>query len=191
MITEIIDWYKMLSQKKITLIYSGPLWSEGIGGIAGTLCKRLEYDKIPLNMSMEVFSVFVEQMNNMLMYSEEKEMFTMTDGCSAESPKGIFVLGKEGSKFFIQTGNAMKNENIEMIKSRIDYLNTLDKAALRSYYKQQMHSPAVHPGSKGAGLGFIEIARRISSKIFYSFTPLSGDLSFFTLYVTIGEGADE
>ena len=186
MIMDMIGWHKMLSDKKIILIYSGPLWSEGIGGLAGTLKKRFEFDKLPLHTSQEVFSVFVEQMNNMLMYSAEKEQFQ-----TAESPKGTFILGKDGNTYFIQTGNVMKSESIELIKSRIDYLNTLDKKELRTFYKEQLRLSDDNPESKGAGLGLIEIARRISSKIEYSFTPYDEGFTFFSLYVSIGGGEDE
>ena len=186
MIMDMIDWHEMLNEKNITLVYSGPLWSEGIGGIAGTLKKRLEFDKISIQTSQEVFSVFVEQMNNMLMYSAEKEDFSVSDNTADKSPKGTFILGKENNTFFIQTGNIMKNDSIALVKNRIDYLNTLDKEALRKFYKEQMHLVDNNPESKGAGLGFIEIARRISSKINYSFTPCGESRSFFTLYVKIG-----
>jgi len=193
----------MLNDKKITLIYSGPLWSEGIGGIAGTLKKKLEFDKMPINTSQEVFSVFVEQMNNMLMYSAEKEIFNVSEEDSTESPKGTFVLGtvndtgdknipdKENKKYFIQTGNVMRNSSVELVKKRIDHLNMMDKTELRKYFKEQMRLEDDNPESRGAGLGFIEIARRISSKIEYDFDPYDDERSFFSLYVTIGGKKDE
>ena len=186
MILDMLGYHKMLKENKITLVYSGPLWSEGIGGIAGTLRKRLEFDELPLETSQKVFSVFVEQMNNMLMYSAEKEQFEIDGGKSIESPKGTFVLGKEGKTYLIQTGNVIKNARIEKIKDKIDYLNTLDKQALRKYYKEQLRAENTNEESKGAGLGFIEIARRSSSKIEYSFEPYDDNFTFFTLYVVIG-----
>jgi hypothetical protein len=180
------SYHKMLKANSILLVYSGPLWSEGIAGLAGALKKRLEFDELPLETSQEVFSVFVEQMNNMLMYSAEKEFFELEEEAHVEAPKGTFILGKRGKTYFIQTGNAIKNENVEKIKNKIDHLNTLDKKELRAYYREQTRRENSELDSKGAGLGFIEIARRISSKIEYSFTPYDGDFSFFTLYVTIG-----
>jgi len=182
-----IGWHKMLNNNKITLVYSGPLWSEGIGGIAGTLKKRMEFDKMPLQTAQKVFSVFIEQMNNMLMYSAEKELFFVENGKDSEAPKGTFILGREGKKYFIQTGNAVKNEAVNLIKNRIDYLNTLDKIEIRKYYKEQLRNGDTNPESKGAGLGFIEIARRISSKIEYSFESYEEGLTYFTLFAAIGE----
>ena len=183
---DMLGYHKMLRENKITLVYSGPLWAEGIGGVAGTLKKRLEYDELPLETSQEVFSVFVEQMNNMLMYSTEKEQFDTPDELHSEAPKGTFILGTKGKSYFIQTGNMMRNETVDPVRNRIDYLNTLDKLELRKYFKEQMRLESSDPESKGAGLGLIEIARRISSKIEYTFTPFDEKYTFFTMYVTIG-----
>jgi len=190
MLKDIINLRDILKEKKITFIYSGPLWAEGIGSMAEALKRKLELDKITLNTKQEIFSVFAEQMNNMLMYSAEKEEFKQTDDIKTEYPKGTFILGKEGKTYFIQTGNLMKNSGIELIKSRIDYLNTLDKDALRKYYKEQVRYEDDNPESKGAGLGLIEIARRINGKMEYSFTPYNDELTFYSLYVAIEEKKD-
>ena len=181
-----LDYHKMLRENMITLVYSGPLWAEVIGGVAGTLKKRFEFDELPLETSQEVFSVFVEQMNNMLMYSTENTQFGKPDELHSEVPKGTFIMGTRGKEYFIQTGNMMRNEFVDAVKNKIDYLNTLDKTELRKYYNEQMRGEPENPESKGAGLGLIEISRRISSKIEYEFTPFDEDYTFFTMYVTIG-----
>ena len=189
MILDMLEYHRMLSANNIILVHSGPLWSDGIGGIAKALKSRLEFDELPLETSQRVFSVFVEQMNNMLMYSAEKDAKEENEK-DFEPTKGTFVLGKldkKGKTYFIQTGNVMKNERVEPVKNKLDHLNTLDKGALRKYYKEQTRLENDNPESRGAGLGFIEIARRISSKIEYSFTPYDEGLTFFTMHVTIGE----
>jgi len=181
---DLMEYHKKLRRCKIILVYSGPLWAEGIGGFASTVKKRLEYDNLPLETSQEVFSVFVEQMNNMLMYSADKEQFA-TDEIHSEAPKGTFIMGVQGNQYFIQTGNVMEVKTVDMIKEKIDYINTLDKKELRAYYKEQRMDNS-NPDSKGAGLGLIEIARRVSSKIEYSFKPFEDGYMFFTLFATIG-----
>jgi hypothetical protein len=80
----------------------------------------------------------------------------------------------------------MKTESVNRIKSRIDYLNTLDKEEVNNYYWEQSLIDNNDPDSKGAGLGLIEIARRISSKIEYTFKPYDEHHTFFTMYVKIG-----
>jgi hypothetical protein len=175
----------MLADNHISIIYSGPILAEKLDGFAEILESRLGLDDLPLTMSQSVFSVFVEQMNNMIMYSAEKECFSGPDGRNFEVSKGIFIFGVFNKTYFMQSGNVIKNSDVELLKNQIDYLNTLDKNGLRQFYKQQMKAQNSNTGSKGGGLGLIEIARRATSKIDYEFTPHGGDMSYFTLYVTI------
>jgi hypothetical protein len=177
----------MLAENDIGIIYSGPIWAGGIDGMAEMLLKRLEYDDISLNVSQSVFSTFVEQMNNMLMYSAENEKRHDTREGRKKKSRGIYIIGIKNSEYFIQTGNVVTDRISEILKERIDYLNTLDKKEMRQYYKELLKAEDDNPESKGAGIGLIEIARRTSSPIEYSFEPLADGLQYFTMYITINQ----
>jgi len=179
------EYSQMLNDLNASVLYSGPIWAEGIDGLAELLLRRLDFDSIPLTFAQSIFSVFVEQMNNMLMYSAERELYDHNNGKQINVSKGIFVLGIQDKTYFIQTRNIIKDSNIKILKTRIDYLNTLDKKELRRYYKEQVKAENENPESKGAGLGLIEIARRASSKIEYEFESCNDGLSYFSMYVTI------
>lgn len=185
MIMDIPEYVKTLRDNNISVMYSGPIWAYGIDGIAEMLQRRLEVDGLPQSASRAVFSVFVEQMNNMLMYSTDKEPVEQENGEKGEISKGIFVLGMKDKTYFVYTGNLLKDSSAEILKKRIDYLNTLDKKQLRKYYKECMQSEDDNPESKGAGLGLIEIARRASSKILYEFQPKDDGMQYYTMYVEI------
>lgn len=187
MIVDMLEYYNMIKNYNIDIIYSGPLWADGIEGIAGTLKKRMEFDELSLPASQSVFSVFVEQMNNMLMYSAEKQTYDTPDNGYSNISKGVFILGAKDKAYFVQSGNAIKNDHIELIKTKIDLLNTLSKKELRQYYKEQLKAENKNPESKGAGIGLIEIARRATAPIEYSFVPYGENLSFFTMFITIAK----
>jgi len=183
MITDMLEFYNMTKKYNLEIIYSGALWADGIEGIGEILRKRMAFEEMSLSASQAVFSVFVEQMNNMLMYSEEKQK---VENRPAGVPKGVFLLGARGRVYIAQSGNVMKNENVESLKNRIDHLNTLDKTSLRKYYKEQIRRESKKLENKGGGIGLIEIAKRASSPISYDFKPYSEGLTFFTMCVTIG-----
>ncbi|MCL1820159.1 MAG: SiaB family protein kinase [Oscillospiraceae bacterium] len=187
MILDMLEYYNMISKLNINIIYSGPLWADGIEGIADTVRKCLEFDELTTNVSHSVFSVFVEQMNNMLMYSQEKMQVEISSRLT-DVPKGAFVLGSRDKTYFLQSGNVMNNSSIEFLKERIDYINTLDKKDLRKYYREMIKADNTNPESKGGGIGLIEIAKRATSKIEYSFVPFEEDKSFFSMFVTISRG---
>jgi len=185
------EYSKMLDKNKIRVIYSGPIWAGGVEGMAELLTKRLEYDEVPFCSSQAVFSIFVEQMNNMMMYSADKEPKTNTEGALLEVSKGIFILGIQESTYFIQSGNVVTNNSASILKTRIDHLNTLDKKGLRKFYKERLKSDNDNPESKGAGLGLIEIARRASTPIEYEFDTYDDKRQYFTMYLTIKQGGKE
>lgn len=185
MLVDMVKYYEMLKKHNINIIYSGPIWMDGVECIGTTLRKRLEFDAMPLGASQAVFSVFIEQMNNMLHYSADREVF-QDENSEKNQGTGVFILGCENRQYFLQTGNVMKKQQQKMMKERIDYLNTLDKKELRRYYKERIKAENNNPDSMGAGIGLIEIARRASSKIEYSFTELDEENLFFSMYVTIG-----
>lgn len=178
-------YLKTLEEANVSVMYSGPIWTSGINNLAEMLQHRLEIDALPLSASQAVFSVFVEQMNNMLQYSTEKETFEQQNGVCIDTSKGIFILGMKDKKYFIYTGNLVSNYSMKILTERIDYLNSLDKKEMRKYFKERVNADNDNPESKGAGLGLIEIARRASSKIVYEFEPRENEMQYFTMYVEI------
>ena len=186
MAIDMIEYNGMLKKLNISMIYSGPMWQDGIEDLADLLQTRLDIDEISISAARSIFSVFVEQVTNVLMYSVEKERFLQPDKDPIDVSTGTLILGCKGQTYFIQTSNAVKNESAELIKSRIDYLNTLDKKALRQYYRERLGADNDNPESQGAGLGLIEIARRATAPIEYKFEPIDEGISFFTMYVEIG-----
>ena len=182
---DILRYSKMLEDNHVYIVYSGPMWTEKLEAFAEMLQKWLDLEDISSSTSQSIFSVFIEQMNNMIMHSEKEEYCNLSGNKCFKISKGIFIFGRHDKTYFIQSGNVMKSSQTELLKSRIDYLNTLDKKELQQYYKQQIKAENDNPESKGAGLGLIEIAKQASSRIDYEFTPYGDDLSYFTMYVTI------
>jgi len=180
-----LEYNNMLIDNNISIIYSGPLWADGIDGMAEFLQRRLDMDDLSLSTSQSVFSVFVEQLNNMLMYSTDKKQSERTEEADSDAAKGIFIMGKQEDKYYLQTGNFMKDSSVNLLRDRIDHLNTLDKQQLRQYFKEQRKAENDNPESKGGGIGLIEVARRATSKIDYEFIPIGDGITYFTMYVTI------
>jgi len=186
---DLSEYMGVVEKLNIKVIYSGPLWEDGIKGLADMVKTHLSHDQVKVNASKAIFSVFIEQVTNMLMYSAEKKEYSQPpDNELVNVSIGTLILGNRTDKsdtFFVQTKNAVKNDNISFLKTTLDHLNTLDKNELRQLHKRKLRSDDNHPESQGAGLGLIEIARRAITPIGYSFEPISDSLSFFTLYVEI------
>jgi len=210
MVLNMREYSNKFKEMNINVSYSGPMWDDGVKGIAEMVKTSLSHDELSGKASKIIFSVFVEQVTNMLMYSAEKEQygttereevstgmlilgnrgrtyFIQTGNAKEEVSTGMLILGNRGRTYFIQTGNAIKNESMALVKGRIDHLNSLDKKELRQYHKERLRGENDNPESKGVGLGLIEIARRATAPIGYSFEMIDEKLSYFSMYVEIAQ----
>lgn len=175
---------EMLDAHHIYILYNGFIWSKKLEELSVLMQAQLEQSNMPAHASQSVFSIFVEKMNNIISYSADKEVITV-GGENVEASKGIFIFGEENNTFFIQTGNTIKNSNVEFLKKRIDHVNTLEKSELRKYQKAMLLSRNENPESRGAGVGLIEIARRATSKIEYDIIQVDENKSFITMYTLV------
>jgi len=60
----------------------------------------------------------------------------------------------------------------------------MDKDELKIYYKERRRADR-EGDSKGAGIGFIEMARKSSQPLEFSFQKIDDKHSFFTIKITI------
>lgn len=182
---ELYDLYRDLKSKRILFCYSGPIAHAGIEGVAQTLRMNLEYDDTGNATKVAVFSIFIEQVQNILNYSAER-----LGGAETESENelgfGTVAIGREADgSYFIYCGNRVYNKDTAELGRRIDELKGLSKDELKALYKERrrMEPP---PGSKGAGLGLVEIARKAGKPIEYSFRKIDEIFSFFIIKVVVG-----
>jgi len=188
---DMTEYTGVVEKLNIKVIYNGPMWDDGIKGLAEMVRTHLSHDHLPGSASKAVFSVFVEQVTNILMHSEEKEQYSQPPTYEMiDVSIGTVIMGNKADKrgsFFVQTKNAVRDESIDFLKERIDYLNSLDKQELRQFHRETIRGDNANSKSRGAGLGLIEIARRATAPIEYSFETISEGLSFFSLYVEINQ----
>ncbi|WP_247875675.1 SiaB family protein kinase [Azospirillum sp. TSH100] len=171
-----------LDEKGIVFSFSGYL-SEGIlYSLGEALREKMALEAADGPTIRRVFSVFVEQMQNIIRYSAEK--MSGTAGRAVELSAGMVTIGMERGKVFIVCGNTVRNSEVPRLKERLDHLKSLDRDGIKTYYREQLREDP-DDGSRGATLGLIEIARRASDPIDYDFNAMDADRSFFCLKVRV------
>ena len=171
-----------LDAKGIVFSFSGYL-SEGIlYSLGEALREKMTLEETDGPTIRRVFSVFVEQMQNIIRYSAEK--LTGGDQRAVELSAGMVTIGMEQGKVFIVCGNIVLDSDVPRLRERLDFLKGLDKDAIKTYYREQLRE-APEEGSRGATIGLIEIARRASEPIEYDFAPSEDGKTFFCLKVRI------
>jgi hypothetical protein len=77
-----------------------------------------------------------------------------------------------------------------LVKNRLEQVNSLDQEGLKQLFKESRLNTTISEVG-GAGLGFIDMARKSNNKLVYNFIEQNDTMSFFTLLSTISTKKEE
>lgn len=177
----LLDLQKLLQNNGVLISFSGRFTQAIIEELGEAVKKYLETEAISQNETYNVFSVFIEQTQNIKNYSFQKRGLPLGDRIANS---GIVAIGKSEDGYFVSAGNLVENKDIAVIVSKLNEILMHDKVGLKKLYKEQMKKE-IPPGSTGAGLGLIDMARRASKPLSHSVVSLDDQISFFTLKVYV------
>ncbi|MBF0537957.1 MAG: hypothetical protein HQL03_06855 [Nitrospirae bacterium] len=181
MLMDLYELYQQMFYEKIIFCFSGPVSQNVVEGIGATLKLKMEVEENDINTIQKVFSIFVEQMQNLMNYSAER---VSQEKAGGDLGIGIFVVGFREGHFYVRCGNKIHNDKLNMIREQVDELRTLNSDELKALYRQRRKEPDPDD-SKGAGLGFIEMARKASQPIEIDYTAVDETISFLSITVCI------
>uniref|UniRef100_E6QRA5 Uncharacterized protein n=1 Tax=mine drainage metagenome TaxID=410659 RepID=E6QRA5_9ZZZZ len=168
--------------KGILFYYSGNLSQNVVAAMGDALKLRLEEWGAKGGMARKLFSGFIEMMQNAVQYSPG---YPDPSGDKI----GTIAISKHYDKHYIVCGNLIKKENIFRIQEKLESLKNMSleeiKLAYRTQLKNEDHDKDAL--SKGAGLGFLTLARDASEPMEYMITDVldHAELAVFFLKTTI------
>ncbi len=177
---EMFKFRDYLQEKGIIFCYSGYMTEEVLSGIGNAIKKKLELEQTDKKTARALFAIFVEQVQNVIRYSAEREPPGGEDDL-AELRYGVLSVGQNlENRYFVSCGNLVRQNDVERLGSSLDHIQNLDKDGLKVLYKETLKGESPD-GSKGAGVGFIDIARRAENGFEFDFTRVDDDHSYFCL----------
>jgi hypothetical protein len=180
---DLYDLRQTLGQSGVMFAYSGYMTEQVRLAVGETLKHKLSVEDANTKTSRSVFAVFVEQVQNVIRYSAEK-LTEVPEPEAAELRYGILTVGREEGEYVLISGNLIRRDDVERVSSRLRDLQTMGPDQLKRLYKEKLREgPDEH--SKGAGIGFIEIARRASKPLEFDFVGVDDRHSFFALKANI------
>ena len=171
-----------LDQRGIIFSFSGYM-SEGIlYSLGDALRQKMALEETNISTVKKVFSVFVEQAQNIIRYSADKVSGDI--GKAVELSSGMVTIGTENDRFFIVCANVVLASDEPKLRDRLERLQKMDRDEIKAYYKEQLRE-APEEQSRGATIGLIEIARRASEPIEFDFDRIDDQSFFFCMKVSI------
>jgi hypothetical protein len=189
---ELFGFRSQLRRSGIMFAYCGYVTEPVLSGVGDALKQRLVIEDTDTKTVRSVFAVFVEQMQNIIRYSAEQgdtpasvpEEAGAPSGAVSELRYGIVTIGHEDDGYVVKAGNLVNKVDVGRLRAKLEQIRSADKDTLKAMYKETLKAePEV--GSKGAGVGFIEIARRASKPIAFDFAEVDDQFTFFALEAAI------
>lgn len=176
----IFDIHKTLIDRSIILAYEGEFTQEITKSVLSMTERNLESMGEESSVKRKVFNIMVECLQNIVKHCEENGGNQRTLQNSA-----VFMIGKEDDDYIIVSGNPVKEETKVFLSSKLEQINNLDKEGLKTLYKEIIKSGDGLSDKGGAGLGFVDMARKSGQKLLYDFEPIGEGIYFFSLKVRV------
>ncbi len=171
----VYSFYKTMDDHEITLVYEGEVTHQITKAFTSLTETNMQKDEESNSTQKKVFHVMVECLQNISKHADIiEDSYINRDG------RGIFMVSKGKEEYSVTTGNILENSKITEITKTLDQVNSLDKDGLKKLYKQQIKEGRLS-NKGGAGLGFIDIAKKTGQKINYNFLNINENYSFFVL----------
>jgi hypothetical protein len=165
------DFDKRIKESDVLMVYKGDFGKDSIMPIISIIEEKMKAENEVGPKAF--FLILVELLQNVSRHNIQENGFK----------DGIFMITEaEDGNYWTSVGNVVSKETMEVLVERINELNGMDAMDLKKAYKQTLREGSFSDKG-GAGLGLIEIARKSSDKLDYSFEEMSDGKFFFTFNV--------
>ncbi|GAA0783182.1 hypothetical protein E1180_04700 [Roseibium denhamense] len=175
---DIYNFREELSTRNTLFAYSGMVSENLLHSLGSAVKQQMELKNADGKVARRVFSVFVEQVQNVIRYSDEKHWLsdTITDRLSS----GVVAFGHENDRFFVICGNPLPAAEAAKLSERLQLISTMDEDTLRKYYRTKLREDPEEQ-SEGGSIGLLEIARRATEPLEFDFYDIDDGRKFFVL----------
>ena len=175
----VYSFHESMENKDVKLVYKGEITHQVTKAFTSLTETNMMVEEESNSVQKKVFHVIVEFLQNISKHADY-----MSNDDSHEEGSGVFLLLKNAENYVITTGNILLKQKEAAISGVLDKINSLDKEGLKALYKQQIKEGRLSDKG-GAGLGFIDIAKKTGNPLDYKFVPLDENFSFFIISSTI------
>ncbi|MBF0225051.1 MAG: hypothetical protein HQK76_06305 [Desulfobacterales bacterium] len=184
MLTDLNKFRNEMEDEGLFFCFCGPIFQELMIEIGKAVKQKMHIDEVNMPTAMKLFGVVVELSQNIIKYSSEGINNINSIEIGTELKIGTLMIGKKNDNFFVLAGNTMENEKVDNFKEKLIKLQKMNKDQLNEYYRS-VRRKNVEEIQKGAGLGLIDIARKVNYPIHFEFNKINKEFSSFSIKINI------
>lgn len=175
-----ITVHKDVPSPAVSLRYKGRVSFGLIDSILLLLLARLDEIEEDVNVKKSVYGIAMECAQNLCIHAEIAD-----DQVNYDTNSVLISIQTKSDGYKIITGNFIPNERIHDLKKILDEVNSKrSPTELKELYNKVLTNNN-YSSKGGGGLGLIDIARKSSEKLNYSFERMDDKYSYFKLKVRI------
>lgn len=178
------EFSELARQKKVIFYYVGYFSQNIISAMAEAVRLRLEQSSAAAPTRRRLFSCFVEMAQNIIHYSADA--LTPPERQDHELRHGSVCIGVDDEgRYFLLCANPIAIDLAETLRERLETLRTMTLDEIKASYRESLRSE-VPLDSKGAGIGFLTMARDASEPLEFEFQNTEDPtMAMFFLKTTI------
>ena len=186
----IISFKKMMTESNLNVVYMGNVTQSTIEGVTEMISEDLSARNENKRVTKRVYHVMMESLQNICKHADSQsgeESHSLEQGLVK---KGIFLIGHNEEEHFITTGNSIDMKSVVPLREILDNINSLDATGIKKLYFEAMENSELGE-TGGAGLGFIDMAKKTGTKYEYYFEPENENSCFFVLTMRVAKDSDK
>ncbi len=171
------ELYDVMKENDIMMIYEGSFNQEMVKSVLAMTEQKLTMEAVAEPVIKKIYNIMMEELQNICKHQINT---------SKETINSMFVISSNQEQYSLVTGNVMATDNVEQLKNKIEKINNLNAEQLKELYKETRLNSVISKVG-GAGLGFIDMARKSGNKLNYSFHSAADNTSFFLFEVNVNK----
>ncbi len=173
------EFCELAREQKVIFYYVGYFSQNIITAMSEAVKLRLEHAGAAGPVRRRLFSCFVEMAQNIIHYSADS--LTPPEQDQRELRHGSVCIGiDDEGRYFLLCANPIVVDVAETLRERLETLRTMTLEEIKASYRESLRSETPED-SKGAGIGFLTMARDASEPLEFEFqtTADPGTAMFF------------
>lgn len=179
------SFFHLAREHQVIFYYVGYFSQHIVGAMAEAVKLQLEVAGVAGPTRRKLFSCFVEMAQNIIHYSAES--LTPPSHDDGEMRHGSVCIRRAADgRFLLLCANLVEPDTADQLRVKLDALRHMTLDEIKQAYRQTLRED-VPADSKGAGMGFLTVARDASAPLDFDFDRAdgSGGRPMFYLKATI------
>lgn len=178
------DFFDLAKHRNVIFYHLGYFSHSIVAAMAEVVKLQLEVSGVSGPTRRKLFSSFVELSQNIIHYSSDS---LGPDGSDHGGLRqGAVCITIDGGHYVMWCANPIASMDAERLRDKLEPLRNMSLEQIKQAYKASLRADTPDD-SKGAGLGFLTMARDASAPLEFAFHPRADepDTTLFCLKATI------